>query len=135
MKRTYNSDEARSVAERLRLDFATSGFDLEQFQAGLNVEAEHGAVDPETNVTDDDPLTTGKIALAHLNEMPDYYTRLGKMEADAGMSATPARMLPAPAASRKRRLVGVLSIGLAIVIVGVMCAQFYRKRRATKWLH
>ena len=91
MKRTYSSDEARSVAEKLGLDFAVSGFDLEQFQAGLNVEAEHGNVDPETNVTDDDPLITGKIALAHLNEMPDYYTRLRKMEAEANTSAPPER--------------------------------------------
>jgi hypothetical protein len=34
-------------------------------------------------VTGDDPVTTGKIALAHLNEFPDYYTRLARMEADA----------------------------------------------------
>ena len=50
---------------------------------GLGVELEHGAHDPLTNVTDDDEETTGKIAWAHLNEFPDYYTRLAKMEADA----------------------------------------------------
>jgi len=50
---------------------------------GLEVELEHGARDPETNVTHDDPLLTGKIALAHLNEFPDYYTRLAKMEKEA----------------------------------------------------
>ena len=83
MKRTYSADEARGVAENLGLDFAIARFDLEQFQDGLNVEAEHGNVDPATNVTDDDPLATGKIALAHLNEIPDYYTRLRQMEADA----------------------------------------------------
>ena len=44
---------------------------------------EHGIRDPETNVSDDDEITTGKIARAHLNEFPDYYTRLAKMEADA----------------------------------------------------
>ena len=36
-----------------------------------------------TNVTGDDPITTGKIALAHLNEFPDYYTRLEAMEGQA----------------------------------------------------
>ncbi len=83
MKRTYSADEARSVAESLGINFANVPFDLQQFQDGMNVEAEHGKVDPATNVTNDDPLTTGKIALAHLNEISDYYTRLKKMEADA----------------------------------------------------
>ena len=58
-------------------------YDVEQFRAGMDVELEHGRRDPHTNVTDDDPLTTGKIALAHLNEFPDYYTRLEKMEKEA----------------------------------------------------
>lgn len=58
-------------------------FDLEQFRAGMDVELEHGLADPHTNVTNDDPVLTGKIALAHLNEFPDYYTRLEKMERDA----------------------------------------------------
>jgi len=50
---------------------------------GLSVELEHGAHDPETDVTKDDLLVTGKIALAHLKEFPDYYTRLAKMELKA----------------------------------------------------
>jgi len=58
-------------------------FDLEQFRAGLGVELEHGAVNQTTDVTNDDPLMTGKIALAHLTEFSDYYTRLAKMEAEA----------------------------------------------------
>ena len=49
----------------------------------MDVELEHGLRDPATNVTGDDATTTGKIALAHLNEFPDYYTRLERMEADA----------------------------------------------------
>jgi len=49
---------------------------------GMDVELEHGTIDPHTNVTNDDPLATGKIALAHLNELPDYYTRLDKMETE-----------------------------------------------------
>jgi Protein of unknown function (DUF5661) len=69
----------RAVRDRL----ATSRFDVEQFRMGLEVELEHGRRDPATNVSDDDELTTGKIAWAHLNEFPDYYTRLARMEAEA----------------------------------------------------
>lgn len=58
-------------------------FDVEQFQAGLDVELEHGVRDVQTNVTNDDALITGKIALAHLKEFPDYYTRLSTMEKEA----------------------------------------------------
>ena len=47
---------------------------------GIEVELEHGTRDPATDITHDDPLLTGKIALAHLNELPDYYTRLALME-------------------------------------------------------
>ena len=60
-----------------------SCFDVEQFRMGLDVELEHGLRDPSTNVTGSDPVLTGKIALAHLNEFADYYTRLAKMESEA----------------------------------------------------
>ena len=49
----------------------------------MEVELEHGLHDLLTNVTDDDPVVTGKIALAHLNEFPDYYVRLERMEEEA----------------------------------------------------
>ena len=62
------------------LDFPREPFDVEQFRRGLDVELEHGRRDPETNVTDDDPVMTARIALAHLRELPDYYTRLAEME-------------------------------------------------------
>ena len=58
-------------------------FDVEQFRRGMEVELEHGSHDPQTNVTNDDPVITGKIAWAHLREMPDYYDRLAAMEAEA----------------------------------------------------
>jgi hypothetical protein len=58
-------------------------FDVEQFRMGMDVELEHGTVDAHTNVTGDDPVTTGKIALAHLNEFADYYTRLEELEEEA----------------------------------------------------
>jgi len=80
---SFSPAEAAHIAATLGLDFATLPFDLEQFRRGMDVELEHGRQDPETNVTGDDALTTGKIALAHLREIPDYYTRLAKLEDDA----------------------------------------------------
>jgi len=75
------ADEARAVGERLGLDWAKVS--LEQFRRGLEVELEHGARDPETDVTRDDLALTGKIAWAHLKEIRDYYTRLDRLEAEA----------------------------------------------------
>lgn len=83
-KRTFTSEEAERIAAEIGLDFTRESFDVEQFRMGLHVELEHGRRDAGTNVTDDDPTVTGKIALAHLRELPDYYTRLAKMEAEAG---------------------------------------------------
>lgn len=65
------------------LNITWEGFDVEQFRRGMVVELEHGLRDPATNVTDDDLLLTAKIALAHLNEFPDYYDRLEEMEEEA----------------------------------------------------
>jgi len=81
VKPQVTSDRARRIGERLGLKW--DRFDVDQFRRGMEVELEHGLRDPVTNVTDDDLLTTGKIALAHLNEFPDYYDRLDKMEAEA----------------------------------------------------
>ena len=80
-KRWISAEEARNVGSTLKIDWTK--VDLEQFRRGLEVELEHGARDPETNVTDDDLTITGKIAWAHLKEFPDYYTRLDKLEAEA----------------------------------------------------
>jgi hypothetical protein len=82
--RSFTSEEARRIGEAIGIDWGSAPFGLDQFQLGLAVELEHGAHDPETNVTDDDELITGKIAWAHLKELPDYYTRLSRMEAEAG---------------------------------------------------
>jgi hypothetical protein len=79
----FSADEARRVGERIGIDWTSAPFDIEQFRAGMNVELEHGLRSPATNVSDDDPIVTGRIALAHLNEFPDYYTRLDRMEAEA----------------------------------------------------
>jgi hypothetical protein len=82
-KTEFTLEEAEAIARDLEIDLATEGIELEQFRMGLGVELEHGRHDPETDVTGDNPLITGKIALAHLREIPDYYTRLAAMEAEA----------------------------------------------------
>jgi Protein of unknown function (DUF5661) len=80
---SFTAEEARRVGEQIGIDWSSAPFDVEQFRRGMDVELEHGLHDPATNVTDDDPVSTGKIALAHLNEFPDYYTRLEQMEEEA----------------------------------------------------
>jgi hypothetical protein len=88
-KKSFTAEEARTVGEQIGIDWDTAPFDVEQFRAGMDVELEHGSHDPATNVTDDDAITTGKIALAHLNEFSDYYVRLAKMEAEAEAGSPP----------------------------------------------
>jgi DNA-directed RNA polymerase alpha subunit len=79
----FAAEQARVAGERIGIDWRTSPFDVEQFRMGMDVELEHGTHNLETNVTDDDVAVTAKIARAHLNEFPDYYTRLAVMEAEA----------------------------------------------------
>ena len=79
----FSAEEAREIGKQIGIDWASSKFDVDQFRKGMDVELEHGLHDLDTNVTDDDPVTTGKIARAHLNEFPDYYTRLEQMEEQA----------------------------------------------------
>jgi hypothetical protein len=76
-----STEEARRVGDEIGVDW--DRFDLEQFRAGMDVEYEHGSHDPQTDVTGDDPIVTGKIALAHMKEFPDYYERLERMEREA----------------------------------------------------
>jgi len=80
-ERRTTSEEARRVGDLIGVDW--DRFDLEQFRAGMDVEYENGSHDPQTDVTGDDPVTTGKIALAHMKEFPDYYERLQRMEREA----------------------------------------------------
>lgn len=80
-RRILTPDQARTVGNQLGIKW--DKFDLEQFHLGLGVELEHGTANPTTDVTNDDPVMTGKIALAHLTEFPDYYTRLARMEQEA----------------------------------------------------
>ncbi|MDX1438424.1 MAG: DUF5661 family protein [Rubricoccaceae bacterium] len=79
--RQFSLEQAKSIGDRIGIDW--KAIPIEEFCMGLGVELEHGAHDPQTNVTDDDEVATGKIALAHLKEFPDYYTRLAAMEAEA----------------------------------------------------
>ena len=83
MQKTFTTQEAEKIASLLDIDWSSCGFDLAQFTAVMNVELEHGARDPQTDVTHDDALTTGKIARAHLKEFPNYYTLLDEMEKTA----------------------------------------------------
>jgi hypothetical protein len=77
----FTVEEAKKVGDALGVDWKSIA--VEQFRMGLNVELEHGARDPQTNVTNDDIMLTGKIAWAHLKEFPDYYDRLEQMEEEA----------------------------------------------------
>jgi hypothetical protein len=76
--KSFSADEAKEIGEKLKIDW--SKFDVEQFRMGLEVELEHGTKNPETNITNNDPIMTGKITAAHLAEFPGYYTALKKME-------------------------------------------------------
>lgn len=82
-RKSFTAEEARRIGEQIGIDWSSAPFDLDEFRAGMDVELEHGMHAPATNVTNDDAVVTGKIALAHLNEFPDYYVRLEKMEAEA----------------------------------------------------
>ena len=77
----FNTEDARRIGDLIGIDW--NEVDLDEFRVGLGVELEHGLADSETNVTDDDEILTGKIALAHLREFADYYTRLEKLEEEA----------------------------------------------------
>ena len=80
-KRYFTEEQAKKTGDELGIKW--DKFDIEQFRQGMDVELEHGLRDPKTNVTNNDSVITGKIALAHLNEFPDYYTRLEKLEEEA----------------------------------------------------
>lgn len=77
-KRHFTKEEAKEIGEKLGVKW--NKFDVEQFKKGMDIELEHGTINPNTNVTNDNPLLTGKITLAHLNELADYNDRLEKME-------------------------------------------------------
>lgn len=69
----YNLNDVLYASKVLGIDF--SKFSKEEFLEGINIESEHGKINEVTNVTDDDLIKTSKIALAHLNEFPNYYNK------------------------------------------------------------
>ena len=79
-KASFTIEQAEEIGDRLKVDWKK--IDLDQFRRGLDVVLEHGKKYPSTNVTDDKSMLTGKIALAHLNELPDYYDRLEILESE-----------------------------------------------------
>lgn len=81
VKKVFTAKQAKEVGDKIGVKW--DKWDVEQFRMGMDVELEHGKVDPRTNVTNDDPVMTGKITWAHLNEIPDYYDRLYEMEEEA----------------------------------------------------
>jgi hypothetical protein len=80
-KQRTTLEEARRIGNIIGVNWQL--YDIEQFRSGMDVELEHGSWDPQTDVTHDDPVLTGKIALAHMKEFPDYYARLERMESEA----------------------------------------------------
>jgi hypothetical protein len=84
---SFTLEQAKDVAASIGINWSTADFEAEEFLRGMKVELEHGSHDPETDVTHDDPILTGKIAWAHLKEFGDYYTRLAVMEAEAESGA------------------------------------------------
>jgi hypothetical protein len=76
----FTREDVRQIGREIGIDWSTAPFGVDELRTGMDVELEHGLQDPDTNVTDDDPHITAKIALAHLNEFPDYYRRLARME-------------------------------------------------------
>jgi hypothetical protein len=99
-KKIFTLDQAKTIGEQLSIRW--DKFDLEQFRAGFGVELEHGTINQTTNVTNDDPLMTGRIALAHLTEFPDYYTRLAKLEEEAKSFWDSKKLKKPISGSRKR---------------------------------
>lgn len=77
-EKKFTTEEAKEIGDQLGAQWDT--FDVEEFRMGLDVELEHGTENRTTNITNDNPLMTAKIALAHLKEIRDYYTRLEAME-------------------------------------------------------
>ena len=81
--KSFTKGDAIKIARKIGIDFNLENFTLEEFTMGINVELEHGTRYEKANVTNNNPILTGKIAYAHLLEIPDYYTRLKKLEEEA----------------------------------------------------
>ena len=133
--RHFTAEQAREVGEAIGIDWGAARFDLEQFRAGMDVELEHGDRDPATDVTGSDPVVTGKIALAHLNEFPDYYTRLASMEASAEehWGGAPAPGLTARDVALILGAVGATAGIGAAATAPALESRWYRRLRKPSW--
>ena len=69
----YTINDVNNVSKILNIQF--NNFSKEDLLEGINIESEHGLINPKTNVTDNSLILTTKIALAHLNEFPNYYNK------------------------------------------------------------
>ena len=110
-------EKARSAATAIGLNFDDTPYTMKDLAVGIKVEEEHGSISPKTNVTDDDNAKTAKIALAHLNEFPDYYTRLHYVE-----HASPLFWSLAP------MLTNVAVIIILFVIIAVLAFRIGRPK-------
>ncbi|MCL2707241.1 MAG: hypothetical protein FWE97_03675 [Dehalococcoidia bacterium] len=81
-RKSFTIEQAKEAADELGMSFEK--WDVEEFCKGLNLELEHGTVDPSTDITNDDPLVIGKLAWAHLKKIPDFYSRLAEMKKSIG---------------------------------------------------
>ena len=81
----FSKVDTKKIGDKLGVDWTK--YDLDQLTMGINVELEHGTKAGKWNVTNDDPESTIKIALAHLTEIANYYTLLDKMEKDSKLGA------------------------------------------------
>ncbi len=113
-KKQFTIEDARRVGNQLDINW--SQVDLEEFLKGMNVELEHGLVHYRTNITNDNDLLTGKIVLVHLNELPDYYSKLEQAQV---RSPLPLVDLTHYYGNRVRQLffvaAGIMLIGLPFV--------------------
>jgi hypothetical protein len=117
-KKTFTFDQARKAGESLGVDWRS--FTVNQLRDGMDVELEHGNRDPGTNVTDDDLMATAKIALAHLNEYPDYYKRLKVMENEAEKFWSKKK-------SQDRRVLISAVVSAAVGILGYLYQKLEKK--------
>ena len=110
--RTISLQEATQIGNALGINW--NQVDIMQFRRGLEVELEHGLVDKNSNVTNDDMLVTGKIALAHLNELSDYYTRLDMLE-NARFNVA-QNMEPSPTYNNTFKFVAGAAVGAGLLL-------------------
>ena len=69
----FTEQQAMEAAQAAGIDLEAEHFDLKSLAAGMTAELEHGTAHPDTNITNDDPVLTAKLAVSHLRVSPSYY--------------------------------------------------------------